>query len=145
MSEYEYYEGLEGAGDDGTHNGPDSLYTDASGGDDNNLNTFTYEDAEWGPDVEEHETSTAGDEGGYDEGIEPIGAGTEDGGGLLDGLQFDLSDLDLGNLTDMTFDATYDLIGSDPDEQGWWGDLASDHNHDGAYETVSAEDPYVAL
>ena len=45
----------------------------------------------------------------------------------------------------MTFDASYDLIGSDPDEQGWWGDLASDHNHDGAYETVSAEDPYVAL
>ena len=64
MSEYEYYEGLEGAGDDGTHSGPDSLYSDAPGGDDHNLSTFTYEDAEWGPGVEEHETSTAGDEGG---------------------------------------------------------------------------------
>ena len=70
---------------------------------------------------------------------------TEPGDGLLDGLEFDLDGLDLGNLTDMAFDATYDLIGSDPAEQGWWQDLASDHNHDGAYETISADDPYAAL
>ena len=57
------------------------------------------------------------------------------GRGLLDGLEFDLSGLDLGSLSDMHFDASYDLIGSDPGEQGWWTDLASDHNHDGAYET----------
>jgi len=39
--------------------------------------------------------------------------------------------------TDLTFDASYDLIGSDPDERGWWDVLNSDHNHDGAYDTVS--------
>ena len=59
--------------------------------------------------------------------------------------EFDLGDLDLGSLTDMAFDATYDLIGSDPAEHSWWQDLASDHNHDGAYETISADDPYAAL
>ena len=152
MIDYEFYAGYEGAGDDGTHAGPDSLYTDAPTGDDHNLNTFSYEDAEWGPAVEfepahdaataDHEDAGAGyadDEG--DAGFEPIGPGE----GLLDGLEFDLSNLDLGSLTDMAFDATYDLIGSDPAEHSWWQDLASDHNHDGAYETISADDPYAAL
>ena len=162
MSDYEFYAGFEGAGDDGTHEAPDSLYTDAPAGDDHNLNSFTYEDAEWGPSVESdtgHETY--GTYESYDPGHEPAvedhedaeaasyaDAGTEytePGDGLLDGLEFDLGDLDLGSLTDMAFDATYDLIGSDPAEHSWWQDLASDHNHDGAYETISADDPYAAL
>jgi len=45
------------------------------------------------------------------------------------------------------FDASFDLIGAAPDEGGWWTDLTSDNNHDGAYETVSWDgsiDPYVA-
>jgi hypothetical protein len=151
MSDYEFYAGFEGAGDDGTSTGPDSLYTDAPTGDDHNFSTFTYEDAEWGPGAE---SDTGYEEPGYDtaepdhEDAEAAGydnAGleyTEHGDGLLDGLEFDLSALDLGSLTDMAFDATYDLIGSDPAEGGWWQDLASDHNHDGAYETISADDPY---
>jgi len=167
MSDYEFYAGHEGAGDDGTHAGPDSLYTDAPVGDDHNLNTFTYEDAEWGPGTESdfgydaHETHDAYDpdhDTGHDtvdhEGVEVAGhegAGFEytefpaHGGGLLDGLDFDLDSLDLSSLTDMHFDATYDLIGSDPAEHSWWQDLASDHNYDGAYETISADDPYAAL
>jgi hypothetical protein len=156
MSDYEYYEGLEGAGDDGTHNGPDSLYSEAPGGDHDNDN-FTYEDAQWGPDEDVHgETTEAeiveaadngpdpGDEE-FSEVEEPGDGDPADGTGLLDGLEFDLSNLDLGSLTDMAFDATYDLIGSDPGEQGWWADLASDNNHDGAYETVSADDSYLAF
>jgi hypothetical protein len=156
MSDYEFYAGFEGAGDDGTHAAPDSLYTEVPAGDDNNLNTLPYEDAEWGPAVESdtgyetHETYTADDTAdhedvetaGYDDaGFEP----TEPGDSLLDGLEFDLDALDLGSLSDMAFDATYDLIGSDPAEHSWWQDLASDHNHDGAYETISADDPYAAL
>jgi hypothetical protein len=153
MSDYEFYAGFEGAGDDGTQTAPDSLYSDVSAGDDHNLNTFTYEDAEWGP---AGESDTGYEEPGYDaaepthDDAEAAGydsAGIEDtehGDGLLDGLEFDLSALDLGSLTDMAFDATYDLIGSDPAESGWWQDLASDHNHDGAYETISADDPYAA-
>jgi hypothetical protein len=45
------------------------------------------------------------------------------------------------------FDASYDLIGAAPGEHAWWADLTSDHNHEGAYETVGYEldaDPYVA-
>ena len=139
MSDYEFYEGLEGAGDDGTHSAPDSLWPDASTGADHNPNTFTHEDAEWGPthddepadplDVNEYEDLTV----------------TEEPGGLLDGLEFDLSGLDLGSLSDTQFDATYDLIGSSPGEQGWWSDLVSDHNHDGAYETVEVDESYVSL
>jgi hypothetical protein len=145
MSEFEFLEGLEGAGDDGTHGAPDSLWSDASTGADHNANTFTYEDAppfqdeQWGP---SHE----------DEAAEPLDVNeyedltvTDEPAGLLDGLEFDLSGLDLGSLSDTHFDASYDLIGSDPGEQGWWTDLASDHNHDGAYETVSADDSYVAF
>jgi hypothetical protein len=44
------------------------------------------------------------------------------------------------------FDASFDLIGAAPDEGGWWADVTSDDNHDGAYETVSWDgsiDPYV--
>jgi hypothetical protein len=51
---------------------------------------------------------------------------------------FDVFDLDAtGFDNDLTFDASYDLIGHDPDESGWWEVLTSDHNHDGAYEMVS--------
>ena len=148
MSDYEYYEGLEGAGDDGTHSAPDSLWPDASAGDDHNLNTFTYEDAEWGPG---HDDRPAQESVDVDANMDPDYAGfgeeanEEPGGGLLDGLEFDLSNLDLGSLSDMQFDASYDLIGSSPGEHGWWSDLASDHNHDGAYETISADDPYAAI
>ena len=156
MSDYEFYAGFEGAGDDGTHAEPDALYTDAPAGDDHNLNSFTYEDAEWGPSTEsdtgyeapdpvaDHnhmDTEDTEDTGYADAGVEY----TEPGDGLLDGLEFDLDALDLGSLTDMAFDATYDLIGSDPAEHSWWQDLASDHNHDGAYETISADDPYAAI
>lgn len=152
MSDHEFYPGFEGAGDDGTRTGSDSLYTDAPAGDDHNLSTFTHEDAEWGPAAE---PDTGYEEPGYDaesahDDAEAAGydsAGlehTEHGDGLLEGLEFDLSALDLGSLTDTAFDAAYDLIGSDPAESGWWQDLASDHNHDGAYETVSADDPYAA-
>jgi hypothetical protein len=152
MSEFEFFEGLEGAGDDGTHSAPDSLWHDvhdASTGADHNANTFTYEDAEWGPsDYDAHDTHDTP----VDEGHDDIGLGeyedtnaTDEPAGLLDGLEFDLSGLDLGSLSDMQFDATYDLIGSSPGEHGWWNDLVSDHNHDGAYETISADDPYAAL
>jgi hypothetical protein len=152
MSEFEFFEGLEGAGDDGTHSAPDSLWHDAhdaSTGADHNANTIPYEDAEWGPsDYDAHDTHDAP----VDEGHDDIGLGeydetnaTEEPAGLLDGLEFDLSGLDLGSLSDTHFDATYDLIGSSPGEQGWWSDLVSDHNHDGAYETISADDPYAAL
>jgi hypothetical protein len=162
MSDYEFYAGFEGAGDDGTHAMPDSLFIDGPAGDDHNLNNLPYEDAEWGPadgpDAgyeaheahEAHETYTAHDTADHED-IEATGyegAGfehTEHGDGLLDGLEFDLDGLDLGSLTDMAFDARYDLIGSDPAEHSWWQDLASDHNHDGAYETISADDPYAAL
>ena len=146
MSDYEFYEGLEGAGDDGTHGAPDSLWADLPTGGDHN-HTFTYEDAEWGPSHDEahdfepvHEADDYSGLGEYDE------ANTvEEPGGLLDGLDFDLDSLDLGSLSDMQFDATYDLIGSSPGENAWWSDLASDHNHDGAYETVSIDDSYLAL
>lgn len=64
-----------------------------------------------------------------------------------DGDGFDMFELDAtGFDNDLTFDASYDLIGHDPDESGWWDVLASDHNHDGAYETVSYDtyiDPHV--
>jgi hypothetical protein len=161
MSDYEYYEGLEGAGDDGTHSAPDSLWADAPTGADHNANTFSYEDAQyqdaqWGPShetgdvdgasfapVDEAADSSEFGESGFGEYDDP--SATEEPGGLLDGLEFDLSGLDLGSLSDMQFDATYDLIGSSPGEQGWWSDLASDHNHDGAYETVSADDSYLTL
>jgi hypothetical protein len=159
MSDYEFYAGFEGAGDDGTHAAPDSLYTEVPTGDDHNLSTFSYEDAEWGPAAEPdsgydaHETDeaypiqdTADHEDVEATGYEGAGIEyTEPGDSLLDGLDFDLDGLDLGSLTDMAFDATYDLIGSDPAEHSWWEDLASDHNHDGAYETISADDPYAAL
>jgi hypothetical protein len=159
MSDYEYYEGLEGAGDDGTHSAPDSLWAEAPTGADHNANTFTYEDAQyqdaqWGPDHDPGDVTTfepveeAGDPNEFGEsgfGEYDDQSATEEPGGLLDGLEFDLSGLDLGSLSDMNFDATYDLIGSSPDEQGWWSDLSSDHNHDGAYETVSADDSYLAL
>jgi len=130
MSEFEFFEGLEGAGDDGTHDAPDSLWHDAPTG-----HEFTYEDAEWGPepdDVVAHD-------------FEDLSVTEEEPAGLLDGLDFDLSSLDLGALSDTDFDASYDLIGSSPGEQGWWSDLVSDHNHDGAYETVSADESYVSF
>ncbi len=132
MSEFEFFEGLEGAGDDGTHDAPDSLWADASTGADHN---FVYEDAEWGPSPEDEPVEL----GEFEDVTE------EEPAGLLDGLEFDLSGLDLGSLSDTSFDASYDLIGSSPGEQGWWSDLVSDHNHDGAYETVSADDPYVTF
>ena len=159
MSDYEFFAGFEGAGDDGTHAAPDSLFTDIPAGDDHNLDTFSYEDAEWGPAAdpdsgydthETHETYPTHDTADHED-IEATGyegAGfeyTEHGDGLLDGLEFDLDGFDLDSLSDMAFDATYDLIGSDPAEHSWWEDLASDHNHDGAYETISADDPYAAL
>jgi hypothetical protein len=148
MSEYEFFEGLEGAGDDGTHDAPDSLWHDASTGADHNANTSTYEDAEWGPsdetyDVHHEPVDDGGDYAGLGEYEDTNTA--DEPAGLLDGLEFDLSGLDLGSLSDMHFDATYDLIGSSPGEQGWWSDLASDHNHEGAYETISADDPYASL
>jgi hypothetical protein len=73
---------------------------------------------------------------------EPVEAGTYSN--LLDGLDFDfdLDNVDLAGLVDGAFD----LIGSDPDESGWWDDLASEHSHDGAYDEVSADlgtNPYV--
>ena len=126
----EFFEGLEGAGDDGTHDAPDSLWHDAPTG-----HEFTYEDAEWGPepdDVVAHD-------------FEDLSVTEEEPAGLLDGIDFDLSSLDLGALSDTDFDASYDLIGSSPGEQGWWSDLVSDHNHDGAYETVSADESYVSF
>ena len=147
MSDYEFYEGLEGAGDDGTHSAPDSLWADAPTGADHNASTFTYEDAEWGPSHDEADgfepVDEADDYAGLGEYEEPDTTGEP--AGLLDGLEFDLSGLDLGSLSDMQFDATYDLIGSSPGEQGWWGDVTSDHNHDGAYETVSVDDSYLPL
>lgn len=150
MSEFEFFEGLEGAGDDGTHDAPDSLWHDAHDaptGTDHNANTLTYEDAEWGPSHGEAQTfepvHEADDYSGLGEYEDPDTA--EEPAGLLDGLDFDLSGLDLSSLSDMQFDAQYDLIGSSPGEQGWWSDLVSDHNHDGAYETISADDPYAAL
>lgn len=142
MSDYEYYEGLEGAGDDGTHDAPDSLWPDASTGADHNATTFTYEDAEWGPAHEEPDPSSEPDLGGE---YEDLTVTEEEPAGLLDGLEFDLSDLDLGSLSDTQFDASYDLIGASPGEQGWWSDLGSDHNHDGAYETVSADESYASF
>jgi hypothetical protein len=151
MSDYEYYEGLEGAGDDGIHSAPDSLWSDVSTGADHNVNTFAYEDAspfqdaQWGP-THEDEPAAFDEAPDYSEvdGYEDPGA-PEEPAGLLDGLDFDIAGLDLSSLSDTQFDATYDLIGSDPGEQGWWTDLVSDHNHDGAYETISADDSYVTF
>ena len=145
MSDYEFYEGLEGAGDDGTHSAPDSLWPDASTGADHDANTFSYEDAEWGPTHEDESTYEHGESPEFELGEYEDLSATEEPGGLLDGLEFDLSGLDLGSLSDTQFDATYDLIGSDPGEQGWWTDLVSDHNHDGAYETVSVDDSYASF
>jgi hypothetical protein len=54
--------------------------------------------------------------------------------------------VDLAGLVDDAFHASYDLIGSDPDESGWWDTLASEHNHDGAYDEVAGDldtNPYV--
>lgn len=155
MSDYEYYEGLEGAGDDGTHSAPDSLWADTPAGGDHNVST--YEDAGWGPGHDDGAPFEPADqpiEEPGDDAAENLGLGeyeapvelpADEPAGLLDGLEFDLSGLDLTSLSDTQFDATYDLIGSSPGEQGWWSDLASDHNHDGAYETVSADDSYLAL
>ncbi|GAA1025963.1 hypothetical protein GCM10009557_01930 [Virgisporangium ochraceum] len=142
MSEFEFLEGLEGAGDDGTHDAPDSLWSDAPTGADHDASyddASSFQDAEWGPSHEDDPAEPL-DVNEYEDPL-----AIEEPGGLLDGLEFDLSGLDLGSLSDSHFDASYDLIGSDPGEQGWWTDLVSDHNHDGAYETVSADDPYVAL
>jgi hypothetical protein len=89
-----------------------------------------------------------GDDRAFDpDGFEPAGAeGAEGAGdGLLDGLDIDFESLT--NLADLAFDASYDLIGSDPDENGWWDALTSEHNHDAAYDEVSYDvdpNPYVA-
>src|SRR5687767_3356586 len=115
MSDYEFYEGLEGAGDDGTHSAPDSLWADAPSGADHNVNTSTYEDAQshqdaqWGPSHESGDVEgtnfepvdAASDsaefgESGFGEYDDP--SATEEPGGLLDGLEFDLSGLDFGSL-----------------------------------------------
>lgn len=145
----DFFEGLDGAGEHGTGHGPDAFDSELSGTAEHNV-TFSYEDAQWGPDGDVHDEHavTAHDEGldepGFEAefGTEPPG---EDPADLLAGLEFDLSGLDLGSLTDTAFDAAYDLIGSDPGEQGWWTDLVSEHNADGAYATIAADDPYLAL
>ncbi len=78
------------------------------------------------------------------EGAEPVDAGTYDS--VLDGLDLEFDNVDFASLIDTAFDAAYDLIGSDPDENGWWDALASENSHDGAYDEVSYDldtNPYV--
>jgi hypothetical protein len=170
MSEYDFYEGAEGAGDapagqshafDADHALTDHALTEpayaepAAYADPADTDpTFDLPDVDGA--VEDHGAGDAA----YAEDDLPeygdlehaatdgaFGADASWGAGLLDGLDFDFDNVDLTALDDANFDASYDLIGSAPDEGGWWEALASDHNHDAAYDVVSYDfgaNPYVA-
>ena len=141
MSEYFEFEGL---GDSGAEPGGDfsALLGDAP---DFDLG-FEYHaaDVHDGLGVFDNEFGDAEDD--TSESTDPtdladlVDAGTY--GNLLDGLDFNFDDVDLAGLVEGAFD----LIGSDPDESGWWEDLASENSHDGVYDEVSADldtNPYV--
>jgi hypothetical protein len=160
MSEYDFYEGADAAGSEPVGEpdafgdafaGSDLRATDLDAADDYADPDTAYGDG-YGSDLNadldgDSALDTSSDlDGGPDAGAgldaEPADTGS---GGLFDDLDlhFDLANLDLDNL-DLSFDASYDLIGSSPDETGWWEALTSDSNHDGAYETVPHDtDPYV--
>jgi len=82
-----------------------------------------------------------GDEPGaedYDAGLEP-----HDWDAGTDPSEHDLpNDGDGDQPEPLSLDADwypagdYDLVGADPDEDGYWTDLRSDHNGDGQYDTV---------
>jgi hypothetical protein len=166
MSEYDFFEGLDGSGDEPAadqhafdvdaqlfgsgHGGQFDTDVDAGFGDaypgdvhdgdvhdgDAHQGDGRLEDAHDGA---HHDADVNGD---HAELAPADGAHN----GLLDGLNFELDNLDLAGIADMAFHAAYDMIGSAPDENGWWDTLASDNNHDGAYDEVSYDphaNPYV--
>jgi hypothetical protein len=144
MSEYDFFGGADGPGGEPVGE-PDALLADAA------FDGTDHGGPDFGGllDLDADETGEAGEHGvtadydSYEEPAEPVESADY---GVLDGLDFDFDNVDLTALDDLVFDASYDVIGADPDENGWWSALTSDENHDGAYDVVSYDpdaNPYV--